>query len=328
MGELSIALDAVRTHPSLQNRNIGMQKYKEDSDAKRYKDHIKQLSRSIKADGQQEPIKVVAAEEGGRWEFALGADQSHFIPAQYWLVDGHHRIEALQRMGATEVRAELLPGRGFDDAFDASRLSNQQVIQSLSTLERTENAWSAFNQERDTFRKLPIEEAAERLTVSTTTIKRFRDAVRQEGVRAGKIEPEAPRDKKEQQLQAYWNRKGTWKRLSVITWGMFRESRKEPSKRTSGAARKRIIKMATIQTLFGEHGRYDLKDVVEALKELGEEAKRPDAAAYLEDKYKPKVHQPTDTDDDEEDTGNVVAHHQQRHKRVPRMHAHVESEDY
>ena len=40
MGELSIALSAIKTHPSLQNRNTGMQKYKEHSDAKRYKDHI------------------------------------------------------------------------------------------------------------------------------------------------------------------------------------------------------------------------------------------------------------------------------------------------
>lgn len=301
MGELSIALSAIKTHPSLQNRNTGMQKFKEHSDAKRYSDHINQLSRSIKMKGQQEPIKVVAAEEGGEWVLAKGADKPHHIASQYWLVDGHHRLEALKKIGATEVRAQVLSGRGLKDALDASRLSNQQVIQPLSNLERTENAWSALNQERDTFRRLSVKEAAEQLMVSPATIKRFRDAVRQEGVKAGKINLEATRDKVEQQLQKYWNLKTTWGRLSVLTWRLFKESRKEPSNRTSGAARKHLIKMAIIQTLFGEEGRYNSKDVVEALEELGKEAERPDAAAFLEDKYKPKVYQPEDSEEESED---------------------------
>jgi ParB-like chromosome segregation protein Spo0J len=326
MGELSIALDAIQTDPKLQNRNTGMQKYKEHSDAKRYNDHINQLTRSIRAHGQQEPIKVVAAEEGGRWELAPGADKPHHIPTKYWLVDGHHRLEALKKMGATEARAEVLPGLGFAEALDASRLSNQQVIQALSNLERTENAWSAFNLERDTFRKLPVKEAAERLMVSPATIKRFRNAVRKEGIEAGKIDPDATRDKLEQQLQAYWNRKRTWERLGILTWGMFKERRQEPSKRTSGAARKHLIKMAVIQALLGEDGRYDAKDIAEALEELGKEAERPDAIAYLEDKYKPKVHQPTDTDD-EEDMGDVVDF-LQLSKEVARMHAQQEPEDF
>lgn len=78
----SIPLDAILTNPKLQNRNVGMQKYKEHSDAKRYKDHVNQLTRSIKATGQQVPLSVVAAEEGGSYELAPGADQSHHVPTR------------------------------------------------------------------------------------------------------------------------------------------------------------------------------------------------------------------------------------------------------
>ena len=295
----SIPLGAIMTDHRLQNRNVGMQKYKEHSDAKRYKDHIAHLARDIKARGQQVPLLVVAADEGVRWELPPGADRPCPIFTRYWLVDGHHRLEALRRAGANEVLVEILPGQGIADALDAARRANQQIIQALSPLERTENAWYAMNLERDTYRKLPVKEAAALLDVSENTIKRFRDAVRKEGIAAGKIDPDAPRDKTEQQLQAYWGLKMTCHRFGIITWTQFRQVRKGPATRTSGAARKRIIKMAIIQTLFGEEGRYESKDIMEALAELGREADRPDAAAFLEAKYKPKVYQSTTTDEDE-----------------------------
>ncbi len=220
----SIPLDAIMTDHRLQNRNVGMQKYKEHSDAKRYKDHIAHLTRDIKTRGQQVPLLVVAADERVRWELSPGADRPHPIFTHYWLVDGHHRLEALRRGGATEALVEILPGHGIADALDAARLANQQIIQALSPLERTENAWYAMNLERDTYRKLPVKEAAALLGVSENTIKRFRDAVRKEGLAAGKIDPNAPRDKAEQQLQAYWGLKRTCHRLSIITWAQLRIS--------------------------------------------------------------------------------------------------------
>lgn len=315
----SIPLDSIQTDPQLQNRNVGMQKYKEHSDAKRYKDHVNQLRRSIKADGQQVPLQVVAAEEGGVYELAPGADRPHHVAARFWLVDGHHRLEALTKAGVAEALVEVLPGLGFADALDASRLANQQIVQALSPLERVENAWGAFNQGRDTYRKMPVKEASVLLGVSENSIKRFRDAVRQEGINAGKIDRDAPRDKAEQQLQAYWQRKTTWRRLSIISWRMFQKQRQDGGKRTSPAALKHAVKMAVIQALFGEDGRYDPKVIVTALEELGREAGRPDGAAYLEAKYKPKVHQPVTTDDDEAVDGDVD--HSQVGVEVARMHA-------
>jgi len=319
----SIPLDAIQTDPQLQNRNVGMQKYKEHSDAKRYKDHVNQLRRSIKADGQQVPLKVVAAEEGDSYELAPGADRPHHVATRFWLVDGHHRLDALGKAGIAEALVEVLPGLGFADALDASRLANQQIVQALSPLERTENAWSAFNQERDTYRKMNVKEAAALLGVSENTIKRFRDAVRQEGIKAGKIDPEAPRDKVEQQLQAYWQRKTTWRRLSVITWGQFKGQRQDGGKRTSPAALKHVAKMAAVQALLGEDGRHDDKTVLAALIELGREADRPDGVAFLHAKYKPKVYQPATTDDDES-VGEDVDHHRMS-LEIARMHAEAPS---
>jgi ParB-like chromosome segregation protein Spo0J len=288
----SIPLDVIQTDPRLQNRNVGMQKYKEHSDAKRYKDHINQLTRSIRAQGQLEPLRVIAAEEDGRYELAPGADRPHFIPVRYWLVDGHHRLEALRKARQESAQAEVLSGLGFDCALIASRLANQQVVQSLSAIERTENAWSAFNLPSDHFRRMGVEEAARVLSVSPATIKRFRDAVRQEGARTGKVDPDASRDKIEQQLQAYWNRKSTWSRFSIITWRQFQDARKEPSKRTSLAAQVRMIQIAIAQTVYGEDGRYDDPAISRALAVMGREAERPDADTFLRNKYKPKVSQP------------------------------------
>lgn len=319
----SIPLDAIQTDPKLQNRNVGMQKYKEHNDAKRYKDHINQLTRSIKAGGQQVAMKVIAAEEGGSYELASGADRPHHVATRFWLVDGHHRLAALQKAGIETAHVEVLPGLGFADAMDAARLANPQVVQSLSPLERTENAWTAMNLERNTYRNMLVQEAASLLCVSENTIKRFRDAVRQEGIKAGKIDPDAPRDKLEHQLQAYWQRKSTWSRLSAISWGQFKRDRQGSSTRTSAAALKHVAKMAVIQALFGEDGRYDPKVIVAALVELGREAGRPDGAVYLERKYKPKVYQPTTTDDDE--TMDDAVDHRQIGLEVARMRAEQEA---
>lgn len=305
----SIPITAIRINPKLQNRNVGMQKFKEHSDAKRYKDHVNQLTRSIRALGQQVPLSVVPADEGGSYELAPGADQAHFVPKFYWLVDGHHRLEALKKTGSELAKVEVIPGKGFADALDAARLANQQVVQSLSPLERTENAWTALNLERDTYRRMSVKTAAATLSVSENTIKRFRDAVRREGVQSEKIDPSAPRDKVEQQLQAYWNRKSSWGRFSIIAWHVFKRARREVPNPTSAKAEKHRIKMEIAQLLFGEEGRHDLKLVVAALIDMGREAERPDGAAYLESKYKPKIYQPVTTDDDEAE-GDHVDYHQ------------------
>ncbi|UUD65724.1 ParB N-terminal domain-containing protein [Pseudomonas seleniipraecipitans] len=260
---IHISLDSVVTDKRLQNRNVGMQKFEEHNDGKRYKAHVADLRRSIRSKGQKTPIHVVAAECD--WILAEGADKPHSVPTKFFLVDGHHRMEALHKEGAAQVLARILPGLGFLDALDACRLSNQDVVQGMSQDERTENAWSAMNQARNTYRRLPIGEVASLLGASESTIKRFRSAIRQDGIEAGKIDPDASRDKAELQLQDYWDRMAK-RGLQCITWRMHKQGRRKPASQSSAAATRHKIKMAVIQALLGTDGMYDPDDVVRALE--------------------------------------------------------------
>lgn len=297
---IKIRLDAIITDKRLQNRNVGMQKFKEHGDGKRYKGHVADLRRSIRAKGQQVPLRVIAAEEDCVWKLADGADKAHAEPTKYLLVDGHHRLEALQKEGILEAAVVVLPGLGLLDALDACRLSNQDVIQGMSPDERTENAWSAMNQQRDTYRRLPIHELVQILGVSESTIKRFRSAIRQDGIEEGKINPQASRDNAELQLQDYWNRKAKG-HLELITWRMHKRGRRKPAGPSSAAANRHRIKMAVVQLLLGTDGEYELDDVIVALEELGADAQRPKAAEYLMKRYKPKISQPVNNDYDDEE---------------------------
>ncbi|WP_178114841.1 ParB N-terminal domain-containing protein [Pseudomonas saliphila] len=296
-----------------------MQKYKEHSDAKRYKSHIKELQRSIRTAGLQVPLKVVAAEEGGDWKLAPGADRPHFEPGRYWLVDGHHRREALLVEGHQMVAVEILPGLGFEEALDACRLSNGHVIQPMSPDERTENAWSALNQKRDTYRRMELKQAAELLQVSEPTIKRFRKTVRDDGIKAGWIDADASRDKQKLQLQEYWNKPSTLRTLSKVPWRMYKRRLRQGSGTTSDAARRRMIKMAMVQYGFGTDGRFRPEDLVAAWVELGKEADRADAHQYLLDKYKPKISQPKEDDDDDDDGSVPVSSGFSVHPEIRQM---------
>ena len=295
---VTIALDAIVTDKRLQNRNVGMQKFKEHGDGKRYKGHIADLSRSIRTKGQRTPLLVVASDEGCAWDLAEGADKAHPVPSKFFLVDGHHRLEALQRQGIPTALVTVLPGLGFLDALDACRLSNQDIVQGMSLDERTENAWSAMNQERDTYRRLTVKEAAEVLGVSESTIKRFRAAVRQDGIDAGKIDAKASKEKIDRQLLVYWGRTAR-KHLAVVSWRVHKQARRKPSSPSSAAAMRHRIKMAVVQTVLGIDGEYDPADVLQALVELGEHAQRPNALEYLTKKFKPKVSQPAVDDDND-----------------------------
>lgn len=297
---VTIALDAIVTDKRLQNRNVGMQKFKEYSDGKRYKGHIADLSRSMRTKGQLTPLLVVASDEGCQWALAEGADRAHPVPSKFFLVDGHHRLEALQRVGIPTALVTVLPGLGFLDALDACRLSNQDIVQGMSPDERTENAWSAMNQERDTYRRLAVTEAAEVLGVSGSTIKRFRAAVRQDGIDAGKIDTNASKEKIDMQLLAYWGRAAR-KHLAVVSWRTHKQARRKPSSPASAAAMRHKIKMAVVQTVLGTDGEYDPTDVLRALVELGEHAQRPNAIEYLINKFKPKISQPVLGDDNDDD---------------------------
>lgn len=285
-----LPITALKTHQQLQMRNVGMQKVRDDNDAKRYQAHIKDLARSIGREGQLTPIKVVADDkEGLTYALAEDADDSHPVATRFWLVDGHHRFAALQQSGAKTVKVIVLEGMGFDAALVASKLSNKDVVQGVSRQERIENAWSALNLPSDYFRALPVKEAAKQLSIGDATIKRMRQSIREEATKKGAIDTTLPRPEQEKQFMRYWGRKNVIRQYSLVTWDMHSKGRRQFNEPSSDA-KVFQIKRALVQLVLGDDGRYSNEEVRRALSELGVEAKEH-GVSHLDEKYKPHVTQ-------------------------------------
>lgn len=283
-----LPLNALRTDQRLQMRNVGMQKVRDDNDTKRYRAHIKDLKRSIEREGQRTPIMVVADnKEGLTYHLAPGADLAHPLVSRFWVVDGHHRLEAIRELKLEAVKVEVLEGLGFEAALVASKLSNQDIIQGISRHERTENAWSALNLSSDLYRTMPVKESARVLNVGEATIKRMRQSIREEALERGAVDESLPRPEQERQFLAYWNRPAVTYRYSLVTWAMHSKGRRDGGELSSGAQVYRL-KMSVVQTAFGVSGRFSDEEVRRALMELGDEVKKH-GVSHLDQKYKPHV---------------------------------------
>lgn len=94
--------------------------------------HLGELLRALKARGSLEPIVVLKA--GGEW----------------WVVDGHHRLEAYRRKAAeqsgrgkrlTYIPVKVLSAETLADAFDVSVEGNSQDRLNMTKEEKLEAAW-------------------------------------------------------------------------------------------------------------------------------------------------------------------------------------------
>lgn len=297
-----LPISALQTSQKLQMRNVGMQKVRDDNDAKRYRAHIKDLARSIEREGQQTPIKVVADDGAGlTYELPPGADKAHPVATKFWVVDGHHRLEALSQLGCEQVKVTVMDGLGFDDALAESKLSNRDIVQGISRFERTENAWSALNITSNRYRAMPIKDAARLLCIGEATLKRMRQAIREEAIEYGAVDTSLPRPEQERQFMAYWGRGSTLQRYSIVTWEMHRKGRR-PMPEQSSNAKIFHLKRAITQAVFGDEGRYSNDEIRRALTELGEEALKH-GTSHLAQKYQPHI---THSDEDEEDVEDVA----------------------
>lgn len=301
-----LPLSALKTSQKLQMRNVGMQKVRDDNDAKRYRAHIKDLMRSIEREGQQTPIKVVADDkEGLTYQLARGADRADPVASYFWVVDGHHRLEAIQELGWETIKVIVLEGLGFDCALAESKLSNRDIIQGITRLERTENAWSALNLESDRYRSMPVSESARVLCVGEATIKRMRQAIRGEALEHGAIDEKLARPEQEKQFLEYWGRPSVTSRYSLITWAMHSKGRRE-RRELSDAAQIHRLKVSMVQTAFGVDGQFNDDDVRRAFMDLGEEAEKH-GVSHLTQKYKPHVTQSEEWEQEMDDS-DMAAH--------------------
>jgi hypothetical protein len=226
-----LPLTAILTHRQLQGRNTGSQKWRDDNDAKRYRGHIKDLAGGIEREGQRVPIVVVADIP----KDVFGKETA--TASKFWLIDGHHRLEAMKRLERSTIKVTVVEGQGIQDALVKSKLSNRDIYQGFSRVERIENVWSALNLPRDDYRRLPLKEAATVLNISPATIKRMRQAVREDAMRAKAIDPSMSKDKQNEQFMAYWNKPATYSHLYTWTWYRYRQGRQEKAEAPSANAR-------------------------------------------------------------------------------------------
>mgnify|MGYP000162147705 CR=1 FL=1 len=160
-----IPVEQITIHKLLQNRCTAAEGIREDKEVKKLNQHIKDLARSIKHNGQQTPARVI--HDG----------------LKYYLVDGHHRLAAIKEAGIENIKVEVSKG-DFSEAAAQSFLANRQVMQPLTSKQRTQNAWHALITPHTTnFRDMLINQGqravAKQLNVSEGTIRSMRAALLQ-----------------------------------------------------------------------------------------------------------------------------------------------------
>lgn len=160
----SIPLAAIERHPTLQNRNTTTSIRRNRQEAEERAAHISRLAQDIKANGLQKPLEVVC----------MTAHEVSRTGKRYWLVGGHHRIEALLLTKHPEAPAIILDGEGLQAARHLSYLQNAELYRQLDDSQRTGNAWRAINDpEFDTFRRKTIKEQAITFHLTERTIDRM-----------------------------------------------------------------------------------------------------------------------------------------------------------
>lgn len=182
----SIPLEAIQTHPTLQNRNTTTCMRRRRHEAEQRVDHIARLAQSIAATGLEKPLQVVAMNE----------QEADRTGKRFLLVGGHHRLEAVKLLGHLEVAVTLLEGRGLQDARQHSYRQNAELYRQLEDDQRINNAWRAINDPGfDTFRTLTNKEAADMFNINTRTVDRMKEVRRRWAASEQNVDYEVERSK-------------------------------------------------------------------------------------------------------------------------------------
>ena len=84
--------------------------------------HVADLRRALRNGGELDPVLVFAA---GRW---------------FYLIDGHHRLQAYRREDKRDIPVEAFEGTP-EEAVLAARKANSRAKLSMTNLERQNAAW-------------------------------------------------------------------------------------------------------------------------------------------------------------------------------------------
>ena len=182
----SVPLDAIDTHTTLQNRNTTADMRRQRREAEQRVDHIARLQQSIAAKGLEKPLEVVA----------MADHEAAHTGKRFWLVGGHHRLEAIKLLGHQEVVITLLDGQGLQAARQHSYRQNGELFRQLEDDQRIDNAWRAINDPSfSTFRDMTNKELADTFNVNSRTVDRVRELRRRWAAREQGIDYEAERSK-------------------------------------------------------------------------------------------------------------------------------------
>lgn len=228
----SIPLGDIRTHSTLQNRNTtaSMRRRRE---AEQRAAHVQRLAQNIEINGLQRPLELVD----------MTADEVAKTGQRFWLVGGHHRLEAMKLLGWKEAPAVSLEGQGLQAARKLSYLQNAELFRQLEDDQRIDNAWRAINDPSfDTFRSMTNKELAATFNVTTRTIDRMRELCRRWAAREQDIDYETERSKAKEQgqrvIRAFNQELDNYceqKRMGLFVWD-FGRLKKELGRGTTEAA--------------------------------------------------------------------------------------------
>lgn len=283
----SIPLAAIRRHSMLQNRNTTASMRRQRQEAEQRVAHITRLAQSIEANGLQKPLELVAMAE-------IEAERTG---QRFWLVGGHHRLEALELLSRQEATAIILGGEGLQEARRHSYLQNDELFRQLEDDQRIDNAWRAMNDPSfDTFRVKTNKELAGVFNITTRTVDRMREVRRRWASQEQDIDYKAERAKAKEQgqrgirafnqeLDDYCNQHAMV--LFTSDYGKLKKELERGTEEATLEARQLIARTAaTVMQTLNYHGLddiYVLRSVVKQVDDILAKAKTYHEACDLAD---------------------------------------------
>ena len=152
-----IYITSIKLNLIYQNRDLAAELDKMGYE-RRLKEHVRDLANDMKTNGLRQPVTV------------------YQIKGKHFLVGGHHRLEAAQKLGWNTITAYVTKGTK-EEAVIASHQENLIPDKPLSTKERTQNAWNALtSNETNHYRRVAAasgRDAGKTLSVSEPTIRQM-----------------------------------------------------------------------------------------------------------------------------------------------------------
>ncbi|WAE63598.1 ParB/Srx family N-terminal domain-containing protein [Stutzerimonas sp. R40042] len=253
-------MESIKQHACLQNRNTTSAMRRSRQRAEERAAHISKLAQSIEAKGLEKPLDLVEMTE----------DEANITGQRYWLVGGHHRLEALQILKHAEVPAILLEGRGLPVARKHSYQQNDDIVAPLKDDQLLANAWRAINDpDHDEFRLKTIKEMAQWARLTTRTIDRMYEIRRRWAAFEQDIGYEEERVKAKEQgqrgirafnadLDGYCNQRQHLFTLYSQDYGMLKKSLERGTEQATIEERQLIAR--TVPAIMQQLNCYGLED--------------------------------------------------------------------